>query len=111
VGTIVLCLNPGPVAVKPFVPASAPGGGGMRTFSEHPIRYASGVRDAPQRRHMQFAWMSLIVVGLTDLYVRWVPAEHHDFKLFIDHDTTDQETRSMMRSKVTRCRDRVTITT
>jgi hypothetical protein len=48
-------------------------GGRLRHFSKHPVRYWTwGVVSKLNQRHMQFAWISLVWVGLTDLYVRLV---------------------------------------
>jgi hypothetical protein len=46
-------------------------GGGVNTYSKHPLRYKlwSWVT-VLNRRHMEFAWLSLFSVGLTDLYIR-----------------------------------------
>jgi len=74
-----------PVAVQPFVPRLPPP---VRWRDAHVLRASDPVpllevRDALNARHMQFAWMSLIVVGLTDLYVRLVASGTiTDFKLF-----------------------------
>jgi hypothetical protein len=46
-------------------------GGRLKHFSKHPVRFWFwGVVSKLNSRHMQFAWASLIFVGLTDLYVR-----------------------------------------
>ena len=43
----------------------------MRSFSKHPIRHKLWKFVTPlNARHMQFAWASLIVVALSDVYVR-----------------------------------------
>jgi hypothetical protein len=46
-------------------------GGRLRTFSRHPVRYrfwsAVSVLNA---KHMQWAWVSLIWIALTDVYIR-----------------------------------------
>jgi hypothetical protein len=48
-------------------------GGHVDTFSKHPLRYRLWRLLTPlNARHMQFAWVSLIFVALTDLYVRLV---------------------------------------
>jgi hypothetical protein len=48
-------------------------GGRLKHFSRHPIRFKMwGYVTQLNARHMQFAWASLIFVGLTDLYVRLV---------------------------------------
>jgi hypothetical protein len=46
-------------------------GGRLKHFSRHPIRFKMwGFVSKLNTKHMQFAWASLIVVALTDLYVR-----------------------------------------
>ena len=46
-------------------------GGRLKHFSAHPLRYrAWTLVSRLNARHMQFAWVSLIGVALTDLYVR-----------------------------------------
>jgi hypothetical protein len=46
-------------------------GGSLKRFSEHPVRHRLWKFVTPlNARHMQFAWISLFVVALTDLYVR-----------------------------------------
>jgi hypothetical protein len=48
-------------------------GGRLRHFSKHPIRFrAWGIVSWFNQRHMQMAWISLVVVALADLYVRLV---------------------------------------
>jgi hypothetical protein len=48
-------------------------GGGVNTYSDRPIRFKLWTLvSALNRRHMEFAWLSLFSVGLTDLYVRLV---------------------------------------
>jgi hypothetical protein len=50
-------------------------GGHVNSFSAHPIRYRIWKFLTPlNARHMQFAWVSLMFVALTDLYVRLVAA-------------------------------------
>jgi hypothetical protein len=54
-------------------------GGRLKHFSRHPVRYKLwGVVSKLNARHMQIAWVSLVWVALTDLYVRlvatgWIP--------------------------------------
>ncbi|HEX7354024.1 MAG TPA: hypothetical protein VF288_04240 [Mycobacteriales bacterium] len=50
-------------------------GGRLRNFSKHPVRYRlwSWVT-VLNAKHMQFAWVSLVFVALTDLYVWLVTA-------------------------------------
>ncbi|MGH9043233.1 MAG: hypothetical protein ACRDVP_00010 [Acidimicrobiales bacterium] len=59
-------------------------GGGVASFSKHPVRYRLWKILTPLNvRHMQFAWASLIFVALCDLYVRLVAAGvFNDPKLF-----------------------------
>jgi hypothetical protein len=46
-------------------------GGRLKHFSRHPIRFKMwGFVSTLNQRHMQLAWASLIVVAMTDLYVR-----------------------------------------
>jgi hypothetical protein len=46
-------------------------GGRLKHFSRHPIRYrAWGVVSKLNARHMQIAWVSLLFVAWTDLYIR-----------------------------------------
>jgi hypothetical protein len=75
VGTIVLCFNAAFLwlyslschACRHFC------GGQVRSFSQHPIRYKLWKAVTPlNARHMRFAWASLFVVALSDLYVRLV---------------------------------------
>ena len=48
-------------------------GGGLKVFSNHPIRHRIWKLLTPlNAKHMAFAWMSLVFVALTDLYVRLV---------------------------------------
>jgi len=86
IGTIVLVLN----AVLLWVYSLSCHwcrhmcGGNVNQFSKHPIRYRLWKFVTPlNTKHMQFAWISLTWVALTDLYVRlvasgWIP----DHKLF-----------------------------
>ncbi len=59
-------------------------GGHVRSFSDHPIRHRLWKMATPlNARHMQYAWASLIVVALTDVYVRLVASGAiSDVKLF-----------------------------
>jgi hypothetical protein len=45
-------------------------GGRLNNFSRHPVRYRFWTLSKLNARHMQFAWVSLFGVALTDLYVR-----------------------------------------
>ena len=48
-------------------------GGQVKQFSKHPIRHKFWKSLTPlNAKHMQFAWVSLFFVALTDLYVRLV---------------------------------------
>ena len=48
-------------------------GGRLKHFSRHPIRFRMwGWVTVLNRRHMELAWVSLVVVALADLYVRLV---------------------------------------
>ncbi|MEK9809888.1 MAG: hypothetical protein VW362_05540, partial [Candidatus Nanopelagicales bacterium] len=50
-------------------------GGRLKNFSKHPVRYKAWTFVSRLNvHHMRFAWISLIVVALTDLYVREVAA-------------------------------------
>lgn len=59
-------------------------GGNVRSFSKHPVRYRIWKVFTPlNMKHMQIAWASLVVVALSDLYVRLVASgAFHDPKLF-----------------------------
>ncbi len=59
-------------------------GGHVRTFSDHPVRQRLWKMATPlNARHMQIAWASLIVVALTDVYVRLVASGAiSDYRLF-----------------------------
>jgi hypothetical protein len=48
-------------------------GGRLRHFSKHPVRYWLWTQVSRLNiRHMQYAWLSLFWVLLTDLYIRLV---------------------------------------
>ena len=75
VGTVILCCNAAFLwlyslschACRHFC------GGSVRSFSKHPLRYKFWKFVTPlNSRHMVFAWISLCVVALRDLYVRLV---------------------------------------
>ncbi len=75
VGTVILCCNAAFLwlyslschACRHFC------GGSVRSFSKHPLRYKFWKFVTPlNSRHMVFAWISLCVVALSDLYVRLV---------------------------------------
>ena len=56
-------------------------GGGVKQFSKSPIRHRIWKTLTPlNARHMLFAWMSLVFVAFTDLYVRLVASGTiHDY--------------------------------
>jgi hypothetical protein len=75
VGTVILCLNASFLwlyslschACRHFC------GGQVKSFAKHPIRHKLWKLVTPlNARHMQFAWISLVGVALTDLYIRLV---------------------------------------
>ncbi len=75
VGTVVLCLNATFLWLYSLSCHACRHlcGGHVNTFSKHPIRYRFWKFVTPlNARHMQFAWLSLVFVALTDLYVRLV---------------------------------------
>ena len=48
-------------------------GGRLRNFSKHPVRYWMWTQVSKlNAKHMQYAWISLYWVLLTDLYIRLV---------------------------------------
>ncbi len=75
VGTLILLLN---AAMLWLYSASCHTcrhtiGGRLRNFSKHPLRYKMWTWvSALNERHPVYAWISLIVVALTDFYVRLV---------------------------------------
>jgi hypothetical protein len=75
VGTLVLCANA--VLLTLYVVSCHYCrhicGGNLKRFSGHPIRYRLwGLVTPLNARHMELAWVSLVVVALADLYVRLV---------------------------------------
>jgi hypothetical protein len=83
VGTAVLCIN---AALLWLYTLSCHAcrhlcGGGVKQFSASPIRHGMWKALTPlNARHMAFAWMSLVFVALTDLYVRLVASGTiHDY--------------------------------
>jgi hypothetical protein len=75
IGTVVLCFNAVFLwlyslschACRHFC------GGQVRSFAKHPIRHKLWKAVTPlNAMHMRFAWISLFVVALSDLYVRLV---------------------------------------
>jgi len=59
-------------------------GGQVRSFKDHPLRYRFWKFVTPlNAKHMNLAWVSLIFVALTDVYVRLVASGViSDYKLF-----------------------------
>ena len=59
-------------------------GGRLKHFSRHPLRFKLwGFVSKLNTRHMQIAWVSLVFVALTDLYVRLVASGWvHDPRFF-----------------------------
>jgi len=59
-------------------------GGGVRSFSAHPLRYRFWKMLTPlNAKHMNLAWASLVFVGLTDVYVRLVASGAlTDYRIF-----------------------------
>ncbi len=59
-------------------------GGGVRSFSAHPLRYRFWKMLTPlNSKHMNLAWASLIFVGLTDVYIRLVASGAlTDYRIF-----------------------------
>ena len=59
-------------------------GGRLKHFSRHPLRFKLwGFVSRLNARHMQIAWVSLVFVALTDLYVRLVASGWvHDPRIF-----------------------------
>ena len=59
-------------------------GGRLKHFSRHPVRFKLwGFVSKLNARHMQIAWVSLVFVALTDLYVRLVASGWvHDPRFF-----------------------------
>jgi hypothetical protein len=86
VGTIVLIINASLLTMYTFSCHAARHlcGGGAKSFSRHPLRYRLWRLLTPiNARHMLFAWLSLVFVAFTDLYVRLVASGTiTDFKLF-----------------------------
>ncbi len=86
VGTIVLCLNAVLLWLYSLSCHSCRHlcGGQVKSFAKHPLRYRLWKLVTPLNAiHMRFAWASLIVVALTDLYVRLVASGTlTDYRLF-----------------------------
>ena len=83
VGTLVLCLNATLLWLYSLSCHACRHlcGGQVNLFSQHPLRYRLWKLVTPlNARHMLFAWMSLVFVALTDLYVRLVASGTiHDY--------------------------------
>ena len=86
VGTLVLCLNASLLWLYSLSCHACRHmcGGQVRNFSKHPIRHKLWKFVTPlNAKHMQFAWMSLVVVAMTDVYVRLVDSGTiTDLKIF-----------------------------
>ena len=85
-GTLVLCLN---ATALWFYTLSCHAcrhlcGGGLNRFSAHPVRHrAWKLASKLNAKHMQLAWVSLVIVALTDVYVRLVASgAFHDPRFF-----------------------------
>jgi hypothetical protein len=73
VGTLVLILNAALLSLYTFSCHSCRHlcGGGLNVFSKAPARHGIWrVVTRLNERHMLIAWVSLIWVGLTDVYIR-----------------------------------------
>jgi len=83
VGTAVLCLNATLLWLYTLSCHACRHlcGGGVTLFSQAPIRHRIWKTLTPlNAKHMVFAWMSLVFVALTDLYVRLVASGTiHDY--------------------------------
>ena len=86
IGTMILCLNATLLWLYSLSCHACRHlcGGQVKSFSKHPIKHKFWKFVSPlNAKHMQFAWVSLFVVALTDLYVRLVASGTiTDFKLF-----------------------------
>lgn len=74
-GTLVLLVNAGLLWAYSLSCHSCRHlvGGRLKHFSRHPVRYWMWTQVSKLNRyHMQIAWVSLVFVALTDLYVRLV---------------------------------------
>ena len=72
-GTLVLLVNAGLLSLYSLSCHSCRHicGGHLDSFHSSPARYGMwSVVSRLNEKHMEFAWVSLIWVGLTDLYVR-----------------------------------------
>jgi hypothetical protein len=86
VGTIVLCVNAALLSLFSFSCNSCRHvcGGHLNSFHRSPSKYKLwGLVSRLNERHMEYAWVSLIWVGLTDLYVRLLSmGVIHDVRFF-----------------------------
>ena len=86
VGTIVLCINAALLSLFSFSCNSCRHvcGGHLNSFHSSPGKYKIWRRVTQlNERHMEYAWVSLIWVGLTDLYVRLLSmGVIHDLRFF-----------------------------
>ena len=86
VGTIVLCINAALLSLFSFSCNSCRHvcGGHLNSFHRSPGKYKLwGLVSQLNERHMEYAWVSLIWVGLTDLYVRLLSmGVIHDVRFF-----------------------------
>ncbi len=71
--------------------------GGPAHFSKHPVRTGSGYRSASNTRHMQFAWITLGTLALTDFYIscggQW---QHHRSQIYWLKDRFRSQARFMV---------------
>jgi hypothetical protein len=77
VGTLVLILNAALLSLYTFSCHSCRHlcGGGLNVFAKAPARYRMWrVVTRLNEKHMQIAWVSLVWVGLTDVYIRLLSA-------------------------------------
>jgi hypothetical protein len=85
-GTLIMCINAALLWLYSLSCHSCRHlcGGQLDTFATHPIRYAIWKRVSRLNKyHNRFAWASLVVVALTDLYIRLVASGTiHDPKFF-----------------------------
>jgi hypothetical protein len=86
VGSIVLCINAALLSLFSFSCNSCRHvcGGHLNSFHGSPGKYKIWRRVTQlNERHMEYAWVSLIWVGLTDLYVRLLSmGVIHDLRFF-----------------------------
>lgn len=86
VGTLVLCANAALLSLFSFSCNSCRHlcGGYLNSFHTAPGKYKSWkIVSRLNERHMEYAWISLIWVGLTDLYVRLLSmGVIHDVRFF-----------------------------